>query len=45
VEQTLNAVSAALTTEKLSRMVAAVDEKKEPIDDVAEQFVQQEGLA
>jgi osmoprotectant transport system substrate-binding protein len=45
VEQTLNAVSAALTTEKLSRMVAAVDEKKEPIDEVAEQFVQQEGLA
>ena len=45
VEQTLNAVSAALTTEKLSRMVAAVDEDKEPIDEVAERFVQQEGLA
>jgi osmoprotectant transport system substrate-binding protein len=45
VEQTLNAVSAALTTEKLSQMVAAVDEDKEPIDEVAEQFVQREGLA
>jgi osmoprotectant transport system substrate-binding protein len=44
VEQTLNAVSQALTTEELSQMVAAVDEDKEPIDDVAEQFLQEQGL-
>jgi len=44
VEQTLNAISQALTTEELSQMVAAVDEKKEPIDDVAQQFLQEQGL-
>ena len=45
VEQTLNAVTQALTTEELSQMVAAVDEKKEPMDDVAGQFLQEQGLA
>jgi osmoprotectant transport system substrate-binding protein len=45
VEQTLNAVSGALTTEKLTQMVKSVDEDKEPIDAVAEEFVQREGLA
>ena len=44
VEETLNAVSEALTTEKLTQMVKSVDEDKEPIDNVAEEFVQQEGL-
>jgi osmoprotectant transport system substrate-binding protein len=45
VQETLNAISAELTTEELSQMVAAVDEDKEPIDDVAEQFLQEKGLA
>jgi osmoprotectant transport system substrate-binding protein len=45
VEQTLNEISDALTTERLTQMVKAVDEDKEPIESVAEQFVQQEGLA
>jgi osmoprotectant transport system substrate-binding protein len=45
VEQTLNAVSQKLTTARLAEMVKSVDEDKEPIDSVASQFVQQEGLA
>ena len=45
VQKTLDAISQVLTTEKLSQMVAAVDEDKEPIDSVAEQFLQEEGLA
>lgn len=44
VETTLNAVSEKLTTEQLAEMVKAVDEDKQPIDDVAEKFVHQEGL-
>jgi len=45
VEQTLDQISQVLTTEKLSQMVAAVDEDKQPIDNVAEQFLKEQGLA
>jgi osmoprotectant transport system substrate-binding protein len=45
VEQTLNAVSSALTTEKLAEMLRRVDVDREPMDDVAADFLQQEGLA
>ena len=45
VEQTLNTISQALTTTELSQMVAAVDEDKQPIDSVAEKFLQEQGLA
>jgi osmoprotectant transport system substrate-binding protein len=45
VEQTLDQISKVLTTEKLSQMVAAVDEQKQPIDNVAEQFLKEQGLA
>lgn len=45
VEQTLDQISKVLTTEELSQMVAAVDEQKQPIDNVAEQFLKEQGLA
>jgi osmoprotectant transport system substrate-binding protein len=45
VERTLNDISAALSTEALTRMVTAVDQDKQPIDAVAEEFLQQHGLA
>ena len=45
VEQKLNDVQAALTTEALTQMVKRVDVGKEPIEAVAEEFVTQEGLA
>ncbi|MDQ4086380.1 MAG: ABC transporter substrate-binding protein [Actinomycetota bacterium] len=44
VERTLNDISAVLTTQALTRMVAAVDEDKQPIDAVAERFLEQQGL-
>jgi osmoprotectant transport system substrate-binding protein len=45
VEESLNRVSEALTTQKLTEMLKSVDQDKEPIDAVAEQFLQQEGIA
>lgn len=45
VTDALNAISGALTTEKLTQMVKRVDVDKEPIETVAEDFLAQEGLA
>ena len=45
VEKTLNAVSAALTTEKLAEMLRRVDVDRDPMEDVAADFLKQEGLA
>jgi glycine betaine/choline ABC-type transport system substrate-binding protein len=45
VTKTLNAVSQALTTSALSEMVKKVDEQHEPEEAVAEQFLQEQGLA
>ncbi|MGH3365935.1 MAG: ABC transporter substrate-binding protein [Nocardioidaceae bacterium] len=43
VEESLNAISAALTTQKLTEMVRRVDVEKEPLETVAEDFLTQEG--
>ncbi len=43
--ETVNAVSAKLTSEEVRRMNAAVDLDKEDPEDVAEQFVKDQGLA
>jgi osmoprotectant transport system substrate-binding protein len=45
VEQTLNAVSQALTTEKLAEMLRRVDVDRDPMEQVAADFLKQEGLA
>ena len=45
VEQTLNEVSAELTTEGLSKLVKRVDVDKENARDVAADWLQQAGLA
>jgi osmoprotectant transport system substrate-binding protein len=44
VEQTLNEISAALTTDALTRMVSSVDDDREPIESVASEWLEQEGL-
>jgi osmoprotectant transport system substrate-binding protein len=44
VTQTLDSVSQALTTAKLTEMVKAIDVDKEPKEDVAEQFLSEAGL-
>lgn len=44
VTQTLNSVSQALTTAKLTKMVKAIDVDKRPKEDVAEQFLSSAGL-
>lgn len=44
VEESLNAVMEALTTDALTEMVKSVDQDKEPIDAVAEEFVSQQNL-
>lgn len=45
VESALNEVSEALTTEKLAAMLVQVDSKKVPMDEVASQFLSDEGLS
>ena len=45
VEAALNAVSEALTTEELTRMLKRVDVDKEPLETVAEEFLAEQGLA
>jgi osmoprotectant transport system substrate-binding protein len=44
VTQTLDSVSQALTTAKLTEMVKAIDVDKQPKEDVAEQFLSEAGL-
>lgn len=44
VEHTLDSVSEALTTASLTEMVRRVDEDKEPVEAVAEDFLQEHGL-